>query len=107
MNTLNLPISDDAVFIGARTYLEPQKITHMKADINYTIVYYNSGIKKVLSYTMKLVLKHLEDHQEFVRLSRGEVVNMRYVKKQSPEKFELINGEKVFLSRRRKKLLFG
>lgn len=107
MNTFVTEVTENAVFIGARTFIEPQKITHMKADINYTIVYYNTGVVKVLSYTMKLVLKHLEEHEEFVRLSRAEVVNMRYVKKQSPEKFELINGKKVFLSRRRKKLLFG
>lgn len=91
------------VFLGARTSLMPNKITYLKADINYTTVYSDSGKSQVLSTTIHKVHEFLSGHGNFVRISRQYVVNMQYVKLLKNNKLVLVNGEKLAPSRRRLK----
>jgi DNA-binding LytR/AlgR family response regulator len=88
-----------SIQIGARTYVEPENITHLESDINYTLVHLNNGKQQILSYTLGKV--HASLPVDFIRVNRGIVVNLHYLKKQQAGKVWLKNGHSLVVSRRR------
>lgn len=85
--------------IGARTFVEPENITRLESDINYTLVHLKNGQQRVLSYTLGKVHAFLP--LGFVRVNRGNVINLHYLKKQREGKVWLKNGCSLVVSRRR------
>lgn len=94
-----------AVFLGARTSLLPADVTHLEAEVNYTIVYSASGKNEILSSTMKKVYECLKDHGNFIRISRKYVVNMKFVKISNEQELILSSGKELRPSRRKRKEL--
>lgn len=99
-------IPNEAVFLGARTFLLPQNITHLEADVNYTTVYSVSGKQQILSTTLHKVHKCLNEHGHFIRISRKHVVNMDFVEDKKPDGLILENGLELNFSRRMGKQFF-
>ncbi|AWW00479.1 LytTR family DNA-binding domain-containing protein [Arcticibacterium luteifluviistationis] len=93
-------IPNEAVFLGAQTFLLPQNITHLEADVNYTTVYSGSGKQQTLSTTLHKVHKCSNEHGHFIRISRKHVVNMDFVENQKKDGRILENGLKLSFSRR-------
>lgn len=91
--------------LGPRTLLQPEIVTHLEGDVNYTIVHTKSGKRKILSSTLKDVLHRLENHAEFLRISRKHAVNVKYLKSGTKDVFELTNGTRLTPSRRKYKEL--
>lgn len=96
---------EEIVFLGARTCLSPAEVTHLEAEINYTKVFNRDGRHQLLSYTMKNVLACLQQHGDFIRISRKHVVNLDFVKETNKEGLRLKNGLKLNPSRRKRKQL--
>ncbi len=93
------------IFLGAKTSLFPAEVTHLEAEINYTKVYTANGQNLVLSSTMKSVMECLQEHGDFIRISRKHVVNMEFVKSTRKDSLTLINGLKLNPSRRKRRQL--
>lgn len=65
---------------GPRTSLDADNIIHLESDINYTLVHFKNGQQLVLSYTLGKV--HACLPLGFVRVNRGNVINLHYLKEQ-------------------------
>jgi DNA-binding LytR/AlgR family response regulator len=103
----NQEIPNDAIKLGARTFLLPNNITHLEADINYTTVYTAKGKHQLISTTLHKVHKCLNDHGHFVRISRKHVVNMDFVETNKRDVLILENGVKLRFSRRMGRRFFN
>ncbi len=88
-----------SIQIGARTFVEPSAVTHIESEINYTLIHQNNGGRQILSYTLGKV--HAKLPAEFIRINRGCVVNLNFLKKRTKNKMLLKNGDSFLISRRR------
>ena len=68
------------VHVGSFTYLDPALIVRLEADGNYTRVFLADTKELLLARTLKVVLRKLEPYSAFVRISRHEAVNPRYIR---------------------------
>lgn len=82
--------------------IEPKAITHLEADINYTIVYRECGSKEIVSYTLKRFEELLSDNKSFVSIHKGYIVNKAFIRKVDTLNVVLLTGEVLPLARRRK-----
>lgn len=82
--------------------IEPKAITHLEADVNYTVVYRECGSKEVVSYTLKRFEEMLSDNTSFVRIHKGFIVNKAFIREIKPLNVVLHSGEVLPLARRRK-----
>jgi two-component system, LytTR family, response regulator len=83
---------------------EPQKISYLRSEINYTIFCLSDGSEMVVSYT----LKRFENHADFAgfwRVSQSFLLNPAYVIKHIRDgKKNIIvlqNGHRIQVSRRK------
>lgn len=60
-------------------FVFPEEIIACSSDSNYTMVYLDSGRKKLISRTLKDIEELLSDHQ-FFRAHHSHLVNLRHVK---------------------------
>lgn len=88
-----------SIQIGARTSVEPARITYLESDINYTLIHKSNGGRRTLSYTLGKI--HAKLPAGFVRISRGCVVNLNFVQKHDAGRVWLRNGQSFIISRRR------
>lgn len=74
----------------------------LKGDINYTTIYMDNGIKKIIAHPIKFFEAHLETHG-FLRVHRTYMINPNHVKTYNHERRELMmsNGEQAIISRRK------
>ena len=86
--------------------IEPKDITHLEADVNYTIIYRDSGSeeqsKEIVSYTLKRFEELLSDNASFVRIHKGYIVNKAFIREIKPLNVVLASGIVLPLARRRK-----
>jgi DNA-binding LytR/AlgR family response regulator len=82
--------------------LEPTNITHLEADINYTVIYRKCGTKEIVSYTLKRFEECLSDNASFVRIHKRFLVNKNFVHQVMPLKVILFSGKVLPIARRRK-----
>ncbi|GAB2797287.1 hypothetical protein GCM10027275_48410 [Rhabdobacter roseus] len=73
-------LCSQVVYVGSSTYLDPALIVRLEADGNYTRIYLANGKELLIARTLKVVLLRLEPHSAFVRISRHEAVNPRYIR---------------------------
>jgi DNA-binding LytR/AlgR family response regulator len=80
----------------------------LKGDVNYTILYLESGKQKVIAHFIKFFEAYLETHG-FLRVHRSFMINPNHVKNYNKNNEFLImtNGQKADISRRRKSVLKG
>jgi DNA-binding LytR/AlgR family response regulator len=75
----------------------------LEGNINYTTFYLQSGSKKVVAHSIKFFEPFLQTHG-FLRIHRSYMINPNHVLSYNPEKenFIMSNGQKVFISRRKR-----
>lgn len=83
-----------------RVFIE--QVVLLKGDINYTTIFLENGVKKVMAHTIKYYEPFLETHG-FLRVHRTFMVNPTHVKTYNHQSRELTmtNGEQALISRRK------
>ena len=81
----------------------PLKITHLEADINYTVFHLIDGKKSVSSYT----LKHFEQllahsNSNFIRIHRGYIINISHITSKTENEVTLVGDVVIPFARRRR-----
>lgn len=78
------------------------QVVLLKGDINYTTIYMDNGIKKVICHPIKYFEAHLETHG-FLRVHRTFMINPIHIKGYNQESRELMmsNGQQAIISRRK------
>lgn len=77
-------------------------LKYLEADLNYTLLYYNDGTKKIISYTLKKFEKELIKNPLFVRTHRSFIVNKNFIIAQNEKSITLHGNIIVPVARRRK-----
>ncbi|MGL4632451.1 MAG: LytR/AlgR family response regulator transcription factor [Leadbetterella sp.] len=95
----------ESVFIGSRQSIENQTILYLESDINYTKVYLVGGQIILSSTNLGKIEKRFSSNHPFIRISRGVVVNQKYIQYFHEKHIELINKVSLTVSRRRIKNL--
>lgn len=102
MNTLLLP---------KQIELNTEEIIYLESDSNYTYIFSKDAPKNMLVALSLCKLQASLCHADFVRINRGNLINMRYVKKYEVGKesvtLTLKNGKKLRSSRRRTEALLN
>lgn len=96
-------MENQTVFIGGRHYLNPKEVLYLKAEINYTKVYFLSGKKMMVATTIGTIENRLRPFRNLFRINRSTIINIENVKEKSTDQVTLLNGERIHTSRRRKK----
>lgn len=81
------------------------EIVSLEADSSYTHIYTNDGQKYTPAHLLKTYADMLESDEDFVRISRSVIVNLKYLKEYSkgePCILYLSNNQSFEISRRRK-----
>ena len=78
------------------------KITHCRADQNYTIVHLENGEKILMSYTLLRLEEILTKNHNFIRIHRGYLVNKRFIQESNSKEVLLSNGKILPVARRRR-----
>lgn len=100
------------IAVGGRTTVNPEEVTILKANVNYTIIYFKNGQKCIVATPLKSLEQQFEQHN-FYRIHKSFMVNLAYVKTyfQINNKVEMIDNQKALVSRRKavglKKYLFS
>lgn len=90
------------VHLGGRIHCPPQDLEILKADVNYTMVYFKDGSKRIVATTLGKILSRLETYS-FVRINRSLVVNLDSVSvNKSTDSVYNQNIGVISISRRRK-----
>jgi DNA-binding LytR/AlgR family response regulator len=93
------------IHVGGYCRLAPQQIIRLVADRNYTLIYQANGRKHLVSTTLKVIEERLKAH-DFVRISRGVIINLAFVKRVWKDgTVQLIDGTQLYPSRRRRQSL--
>jgi DNA-binding LytR/AlgR family response regulator len=93
----------DSIHVGGRKHIQPAQVMMLVADINYTTVYLADGQRFMVATTISKIQKSLQEHGDFVRTNKSQVVNWAYVRSSNSKELLLKNDEIVKFSRRRKK----
>lgn len=81
----------------------PLSITHLEADINYTVFHLLGGEKTVSSYTLKHFEELLrQENSNFIRIHRGYMVNLSHIISKTESDVTLIGNVVIPVSRRRR-----
>ena len=75
-------------------------IMYVRSDRNYTWFFANDGRSVLTSKTLARFAPSLLAHSYFVRLSRGQIVNLMFVIDYQETQVLLANGQKLTVSRR-------
>jgi two-component system LytT family response regulator len=88
--------------LGGISFIEVDTIVSLQADSNYTIIHLNTMQKLVISKTLK-DFEELLDHNEFARIHKSYIVNLRYIKEYSTTDggiVKMTDGNQWSISRR-------
>ncbi|WP_337043990.1 LytTR family transcriptional regulator DNA-binding domain-containing protein [Emticicia sp. 17c] len=96
-------IEPQFVNVGGRQRIQPTHVVKLVAYINYTTVYLANGESFIIARTIGKVQETLQPHGEFIRISKNLVVNLAYMRQQTPNGIILKNNEIIDWSRRRKR----
>lgn len=104
MKTYQQKGSNTLLIINHRTSRKVllNNVVLLKGNINYTTIYMDNNIQKVIAHPIKFFETHLETHG-FLRVHRAYMINPNHVKGYNQESRELMmsNGEQAIISRRR------
>ena len=88
--------------LGSISFIEVDDMVSLQADSNYTIIHMKDMQKLVISKTLK-DFEELLDGQQFVRIHKSYIVNLRYIKEYSTTDGGLVkmaDGNQWSISRR-------
>lgn len=89
------------ISINTKNQVVPDRIIYFKADINYSIAYYDDGRKKIIVKSLKHIESKLSEHG-FYRIHKSFLVNLDYIyQKPSGGYLQLPNDHELLISRRR------
>jgi DNA-binding LytR/AlgR family response regulator len=95
------------VHIGGRKAINPENVLSLKADINYTTVYFLDGSKKeTVATTLKKIEAKFLPYPNFFRITKSTIINLDFVKKINANILIMDNGDEITPSRRRGKVFF-
>lgn len=97
---------ETTLHLGGRIKASPEEILLLKADVNYTQIFFSDGSSFLSSTCIGVLEKRLQDSGQFFRPNRSYIINLSYV-----AEFEIFsntikmeNKEAISLSRRKAKL---
>lgn len=76
MNKLEKP--DFSVAINTREIVNPAEVIMLKADGNYTAIFFTNGRKTVIAKSLKYMEPLFEPYQ-FYRTHQSYLINMNYI----------------------------
>ncbi|MFY7909720.1 MAG: LytR/AlgR family response regulator transcription factor [Emticicia sp.] len=91
------------ISIGSFQKIDPEEIVLFVADINYTVVYLNSGRQLLVSTHLKEIQNRFKS-ETFYRTHKSFFINLKYIKELKLEnsKLKMQNDIDVTISRRKK-----
>ncbi|MBK9510133.1 MAG: LytTR family transcriptional regulator [Cytophagaceae bacterium] len=95
----------ETINLGSRSQVRPESIKLLKADINYTTIFFLDGTKVLVSTTMGIIESRLP-REKFLRINRGTVINREMVShyfiRPDYDEVKLQDASFVKVSRRRR-----
>jgi DNA-binding LytR/AlgR family response regulator len=70
---------NNEVLLGARTVASPTEIVQLRADKNYTTIYFKDGSSLLSSTNLGLLEERLQPYS-FFRVNRSTVINLNHLK---------------------------
>ena len=98
------PLPDD-IHVGSRTYVPPETIVMIQAEINYSMIFLTDGRKVIVSTCLKILENRFAIIQSFARVHKSYLINLDYLKSYSEGHFLLENDLSCIVSRRKFKKL--
>jgi DNA-binding LytR/AlgR family response regulator len=99
--------------VNGRKQVNPQEIMLLKADVNYTVIYFIDGKKSIVATSLKNLQPRFEPYN-FFRTHKSFMVNIDFVKcfLEPHKQVQMIDNQKIVVSRRKanslkKHLLIG
>jgi DNA-binding LytR/AlgR family response regulator len=91
------------VLIGARKRVQPKDIVLLRADINYTVVYYKNGQSTLVATTLKSLESRFKSFG-FYRTHKSYLVNLEFISayNEQNKQVEMLTQLKATVSRRKK-----
>lgn len=91
--------------LGGRTRVSPENILLLKADVNYTQVFFSDGGSFLSSTSLGVLERRLQQSGQFFRPNRSYIINLSYVAEfeQFSNTIKMENEETISLSRRKAK----
>jgi DNA-binding LytR/AlgR family response regulator len=82
--------------------VNPKEVVMMKANVNYTEIYFDNGSRLIIAKTLKVMTSSFTEFG-FFRINRSDTVNLKYIKHIDIDEMclELINKTICKISRRR------
>jgi two-component system LytT family response regulator len=99
-----IPQPDD-IHVGSRTYVLPETIVMIQAEINYSLIFLKNGNKVIVSTCLKKLENRFAIIQSFARVHKSYLVNLNYLKSCHEGYFLLENDLTCAVSRRKFKRL--
>lgn len=94
-----------SIHVGSRTYVPPELIVMIQADINYSLIYLSDGNKVIVSTCLKKLENRFAIVSSFARVHKSFLVNLDFFKSYNEGRFLLENGLTCIVSRRKFKAL--
>ncbi len=91
--------------VGGRTKLFPKDVAYFQADINYTIIHFTEGNKKIVATTLGRITQKVGMQSGFIRPNKSFLINLEYINQINLSEIELQDNLKVNISRRKKNQL--
>jgi DNA-binding LytR/AlgR family response regulator len=93
--------------IRGRKSIDTQNIISLKADINYTTVYFLDGSRQeTVATTLKKIEERLLPYSNFFRITKSTIINLDCIDNITNNIVIMNNGDKITPSRRRGKVFF-
>ena len=99
-------ISSENIWIGNGVSVHPSEVILLSAEINYTIIHFSNGRKKMVAIPLKELERRFSICPSFFRPHKSYLINMSYIRHcnmlvKAPF-LEMNNNVKVMISRRKK-----
>jgi two-component system, LytTR family, response regulator len=69
----------DIVFGQIKYLSNPEQITHLVAQKNYSLVYFSNGTTRLVAYNLKKLEDYLADNTLFKRVHKSYIVNTSFI----------------------------
>jgi DNA-binding LytR/AlgR family response regulator len=90
------------IHIGGRQEVNPEDVALLQADINYTVLYFRDGNKRIVATTLKTLESRFKPFN-FYRTHKSFLVNIDYVKcyLKPHNQVQMSDDKKILVSRRK------
>jgi len=97
--------TQENIHVGSRTYVPPETIVMIQAEINYSMIFLTDGSKVIVSTCLKKLENRFAIIHSFARVHKSYLVNLDYFKSYNEGHFLLENDLTCVVSRRKFKRL--